>query len=134
MTTYKKTETTKMPYTKVEIPNCQDHYYVVTMLQKEPSCQQCIVSGNTDTTTSFSTSNQEIFDEDSVDISGVASKINQEYGNNITEESWLEFYQATGSYRELNWQVPWHHQYKLILILRIMMLLDVSCFFTRILH
>ena len=107
---------------------------MVTMLKKEPSCQQCIVSGNTGTTTSFSTLNQEILDEDSVDISRVASKIIQEYGINITEESWLEFYQATGSYRELNWQVPWHHQYKLILILRIMMLLDISCFFTRILH
>ena len=75
-----------MAYTKVEIPNCQDHHYVVTMLQKEPSCQQCIVSGNTGTTTSFSTLNQEILDEDLVDISGVASKINQEYGINITEE------------------------------------------------
>ena len=28
-------KTTKA-YTKVEIPNCQDHYYMVTMLQKEP--------------------------------------------------------------------------------------------------
>ena len=35
---------------------------------------------------SCSTSHQEILDEESVDISGVASKINQEYGINITEE------------------------------------------------
>ena len=56
------------------------------MLQKELSCQRCILSSNTGTTTSFSTSNQEILDDDSVDISGVASKINQEYGTNITEE------------------------------------------------
>ena len=59
---------------------------MVTMLPKESSCQQCIVSGNTGTTNSCSTLNQEILDEDSVDKSGVASKINQEYGINITEE------------------------------------------------
>ena len=33
-----------------------------------------------------STSNQEISDEESVDVSGVAIKIYQEYGINITEE------------------------------------------------
>ena len=59
---------------------------MVTMLQKEPLCQQCIVSSNTGTTTSLSILNHENLDEDSVDISGVASKINQEYGINITEE------------------------------------------------
>ena len=77
-----------MAYTKVELPNCQDHYYVVTMLTKESSCQRCIVSSNTGTTNSCSTLNQEILDEDLVDIRGVASKINQEYGINITEEKW----------------------------------------------
>ena len=75
-----------MAYTKVEILNCQDHYYVVTMLQKVPLHQGCKVSGNTGTTTSLSTLNNENLDEDSVDISGVASKINQEYAINITEE------------------------------------------------
>ena len=84
--TCKKTETTKTTHTKVEIPNCHDHYYMVTMLQKKLSCQRCILSGNASTTTSFSMVNQEILDEDAVDISGVASKINQEYGINITEE------------------------------------------------
>ena len=32
------------------------------------------------------TSHQEILDEESVDVNGVGSKINQEYGINITEE------------------------------------------------
>ena len=73
-------------YKKIEISNCQDDHYMVTMLQKELSCQRCKVSGNTGTTTRFSTLNQEILDEDSVDICGVASKFNQEYGINITEE------------------------------------------------
>ena len=85
-TTYKKTETTTMTYTKVAIPDCQDHYYVVTMLQKAPSCQPCKVSSNISTTRSLSTLNHENLDEDSVDISGVVSKINQEYGIHKTEE------------------------------------------------
>ena len=38
------------------------------------------------TTNCCSSSHQEILDEESVDISGVASKINQEYGIHITEE------------------------------------------------
>ena len=44
------------------------------------------MSSNTGTTTSARTLNHENLDEDSIDISGVASKINQEYGINITEE------------------------------------------------
>ena len=75
-----------MAYTKVVIPDCQDHYYVVTMLQKAPLRQPCKVSGNIGTTTSLSTLNHENLDVDSVDISGVANKINQEYGINLTEE------------------------------------------------
>ena len=38
------------------------------------------------TTNCCSASHQEILDEESVDVSGVASKINQEYGIHITEE------------------------------------------------
>ena len=38
------------------------------------------------TTNCFSTSRQEILDEELVDVCGVASKINQEYGIHITEE------------------------------------------------
>ena len=60
-----------MAYAKVERPNCQDHYYMVTMLQKVPLRQGCKVSGNTGTRTSLSTLNHENLDEDSVDISGV---------------------------------------------------------------
>ena len=59
---------------------------MVTMSSRQPSRKQCIASGNVRTTNSCSTSHQEILDEESVDVSGVASKINQEYGTNITEE------------------------------------------------
>ena len=34
-TTYRKTETTKTVYTKIKLPDCKDHYYVVTMLSRE---------------------------------------------------------------------------------------------------
>ena len=86
MTTYRKTETTKMVYTKIKLPDCKDHYYVVTMSSKQSLRKQCIPSGNMGTTNCCSTSHQEILDEESVDVSGVASKINQEYGIHITEE------------------------------------------------
>ena len=85
-TTYRKTKTTKTVYTKIKLPDCKDHYYVVTMSSKQSSRKQCIASGNAGTMNSGSTSHQEILDEESVDASGVASKINQEYGINITEE------------------------------------------------
>ena len=85
-TTYRKTETTKTLYTKIKIPDCKDHYYVVTMSSKQSSQKQCIASGNVGTTNSGSISHQEILDEESVDVSGVASKINEEYRINITEE------------------------------------------------
>ena len=80
-TTYRKTETTKMVYTTIKLPDCKDHYYVVTM-----SSKQCIPSGNMGTTNCCIASHQEILDEESVDVRGVASKINQEYGIHITEE------------------------------------------------
>ena len=86
VTTYRKPETTKTVYTKIKLPDCKDHYFVVTMSSKQSSRKQCIASGNIGTTNCFSTSHQEILDEESVDVSGVASKINQEYGINITEE------------------------------------------------
>ena len=85
-TTYRKTETTKTVYTKIKLPDCKDHYYMVTMSSKQSSQKQCIASGNIGTTNCFSSSHQEILDQESVDVSGVASKINQEYGINITEE------------------------------------------------
>ena len=85
-TTYRKTKSTKTAYTKIKLPDCKDHNYVVRVLSKESSCQRCIASGNIQATNSCSTSHQEILDEVYVDISGVASKINQEYGNNIAEE------------------------------------------------
>ena len=85
-TTYRKTDTTKTVYTKIKLPNCKDHYYVVTMSSKEASQKQCIASGKIGTTNCFSTSHQVLLDDESVDVSGVASKINQEYGINITEE------------------------------------------------
>ena len=46
-------------------------------------------------------------DEDSVDISGVASKLNQEYGINIAEEKLAGILSS-------HWILagPWHHQYK----------------------
>ena len=85
-TTYRKTETTKTVYTKIKLPDCKDHYYVVTMSSKQSLRKQCIASGNMGTTNCCSSSHQEILDEESVDVSGVASKINQEYGIHITEE------------------------------------------------
>ena len=85
-TTYRKTKTTKRVYTKVKLPDCKDHYYAVTMSSKQSSRKQCNASGNMGTTNCSSTSHQETLDEESVDVSGVASKINQEYGINITEE------------------------------------------------
>ena len=75
-----------MVYTKIKLPDCKDHYYMVTMSSRQSLRKQCIASGNVGTRNSCSTSHQEIFDEESVDVSGVASKINQEYGINITEE------------------------------------------------
>ena len=75
-----------MVYTKIKLPDCKDHYYVVTKSSTQSSRKQCIASDNVGTTNSGSISHQEILDEDSVDVSGVASKINQEYGINITEE------------------------------------------------
>ena len=36
-TTYRKTETTKTVYTKIKLPDCKDHYYLVTMLSKQSS-------------------------------------------------------------------------------------------------
>ena len=86
VTTYRKTETTKTVYTKIKLPDCKDHNYVVTMSSKQSSRKQCIASGNDGTRNYCSTSHQEILDEESVDVSGVASKINQEYRINITEE------------------------------------------------
>ena len=85
-TTYRKTESTKTVYTKIKLPDCKDHYYMVTMPSRQSSQKQGIASGNVGTTNSCSTSHQEILDDELVDVSGVASKINQEYGINITEE------------------------------------------------
>ena len=85
-TTYRKTETTKTVYTKIKLPDCKDYYYMVTMSSKQSLRKQCIPSGNMGTTNCCSTSHQEILDEESVDVSGVASKINQEYGIHISEE------------------------------------------------
>ena len=59
---------------------------MVTILSKQSLRKQCIASVNMGTTNCFSTSHQEILDEESFDVSGVASKINQEYGIHITEE------------------------------------------------
>ena len=86
VTTYSKTKTTKMVYTQIKLPDCEDHYYMVTMSSKQSLRKQCIASGNVGTTNSCSTSHQEILDEESVDVSGVTSKINQENRINITEE------------------------------------------------
>ena len=85
-TTNKKFKSTTTTYTKINISDSNDHYYMVKLLAKESSRQLCNGSGKVGTTNSCSTTHQEILDEDSVDISGVASKINQEYGINITEE------------------------------------------------
>ena len=127
-TTYRKTETTKTVYTKIKLPDCKDHYYVVTMSSKQSLQKQCIPSGNTGTTNCCSTSHQEILDEESVDVSGVASKINQEYGIHITEENWQESYQVIGCFLEPNWQNRLHHPDKSIRLVMIMMWLDVYCF------
>ena len=70
----------------IETTYKKTHYYVVTMLSRETSREKCMASGNVGTRNSCITSHQEILDEESVDISGVASKIIQEYGINITEE------------------------------------------------
>ena len=85
-TTYRKTETTKTLYTKIKLQDCKDHYYVVTMSSKSSLQKECIPSANMGTANCGSASHQEILDEESVDVSGVASKINQEYGIHITEE------------------------------------------------
>ena len=85
-TTYRKTETTKTVYTKIQLQDCKDHYYVVTMSPKPSLRKECIPSANMGATNCGSASHQEILDEKSVDVSGVASKINQEYGIHITEE------------------------------------------------
>ena len=85
-TTYRKTETTKMVYTKIKLQDCKDHYYVVTMSSKPSLRKECIPSANMGATNCGSASHQEILDEESVDVSGVASKTNQEYGIHITEE------------------------------------------------
>ena len=45
-TTYRKTETTKTVYTKIKLPDCKDHYYVVTMSSKQSLRKQCIDSVN----------------------------------------------------------------------------------------
>ena len=85
-TTYRKTETTKMVYTKIKLPDCKDHYYVVINVVKTiiAKTMHCLWQyGNYEL---LSTSHQEILDEESVDVSGVPSKINQEYGISITEE------------------------------------------------
>ena len=90
-TTYKKTETTKTVYNKIQLQDCKDHYYVVTMSPKPSLRKECIPSANTGATNCGSASHQEILDEESVDVSGVASKINQEYGIHITEEKLAGF-------------------------------------------
>ena len=36
-TTYRKTETTKTVYTKIKLPDCKDHYYIVTMSSRQSS-------------------------------------------------------------------------------------------------
>ena len=86
VTTYRKTETTKTVYTKIQLQDCKDHYYVVTMSPKPSLRKECIPSANMGATGCGSASHQEILDEELVDVSGVASKINQEYGIHITEE------------------------------------------------
>ena len=127
-TTYRKTETTKMVYTKIKLPDCKDHYYVVTMLSKQSSRKQCIASGNVGTTNSGSISHQEILDEESVDVSGVANKINQEYGINITEEKLAGILSS-------HWLLPGAKlagslasPCQSILLVMIMMWLDIYCF------
>ena len=77
-TTYRKTETTKTEYTKIKLQDCKDHYYVVMMPSKSSLQKECIPSANMGTTNCGSGSHQEILDEESVYVSGVASKINQE--------------------------------------------------------
>ena len=90
-TTNKKTETTKTVYTKIQLQDCKDHYYVVTMSPKPSMRKEYIPSSNTGATNCGSASHQEILDEELVDVSGVASKINQEYGIHITEEKLAGF-------------------------------------------
>ena len=61
-------------------------------MSPKPSLRkECIPSANTGATNCGSASHQEILDEESVDVSGVASKINQEYGIHITEEKLAGF-------------------------------------------
>ena len=59
---------------------------MVTMSSKSSLRKECIPSANMGTVNCGRASHQEILDEESVDVSGVASKINQEYGIHITEE------------------------------------------------
>ena len=61
-------------------------------MSPKPSLRkECIPSANMGATNCGSASHQEILDEESVDVSGVASKINQEYGIHITEEKLAGF-------------------------------------------
>ena len=59
---------------------------MVTMSPKPSLRKECIPSANMGATNCGSASHQKILDEESVDVSGVASKLNQEYGIHITEE------------------------------------------------
>ena len=80
-----------MVYTKIQLQDCKDHSYVVMMSPKPSMRKEYIPSSNTGATNCGSASHQEILDEESVDVSGVASKINQEYGIHIMEEKLAGF-------------------------------------------
>ena len=60
-TTYKKTETTKTVYTKIQLQDCKDHYYVVTMSPKSSLRKECIPSTNMGTANCGSASHQDIW-------------------------------------------------------------------------
>ena len=66
------------------------------------------------TTNCGSASHQEILDEESVDVSAVASKINQEYGIHITEEKLAGILSSHRLLPGSNWQNRLHHPDKLI--------------------
>ena len=87
---------------------------MVTMSPKPSLRKECIPSANTGATNCGSDSHQEILDEESVDVSGVASKINQEYGIHITEEKLAGFLSSHRLLPGVKLQNRLHHPNKLI--------------------
>ena len=108
---------------------------MVTMSPKPSLRKECIPSANTGAMNCGSASHQEILDEESVDVSGVASKINQEYGIHITEEKLAGFLSSHRLLPGVKLAESLASPDKFILLVMIIMMwLDVCCSSMKILH